>query len=313
MQSLRSIRRAARHPHGRTRVRSGVRVAVVFAALLTPAGALASMASASTTIQGVQVLARDGAFDSVNQKGVFIGCPAGKSLLSAGGHIRPNNIAGVVSPLASFQSLSQVESPKGVSVIARELPFGTTDSWRVTAAAVCATPPPGLERVQASSSFNSNNSKSVTAQCPSGKSLLGPTARVAGGSGHVIIDDLTPSPDRRSVTLAAFEDHTGTSESWSLTVGAICATGDPAGIERIVTPSADDSSEIKVVDATCSPGKRVIGVGADITGGVGNVVLSSVLPVDFPAQGVQVTARETGPSTSANWFLRGYALCAVTA
>src|SRR4051795_852727 len=70
--------------------------------------------------------------------------PAG----SAGALARGSR-GGDFSPLASFQQLVEQETLKGASALARELPFGTLNRWRVTAGAICAVAPPGREIVRA--------------------------------------------------------------------------------------------------------------------------------------------------------------------
>jgi hypothetical protein len=185
-------------------------------------------------------------------------------------------------------------------------------TWRVFANAVCADAPVGYKRVTARSALSST-AKSVSVACPAGKTVMGPAARVSGGNGHVVIDDLIPSPDRRSYSLMAFEDPTGTPDNWSVTVSATCVNSDPVGTERVVATSQDNSQSIKTVNARCSPGKRVIGVGADITGGSGSVALTAIHPSDFPNNEVGVAAEEIGGNVSQNWFVRAYALCALTA
>ena len=57
---------------------------------------------------------------------------------------------------------------------------GFTGQWSASTIAICAMPPPGLQRVAATSPRNSAN-KSVTASCPSGKRVLGTGGAVVGG------------------------------------------------------------------------------------------------------------------------------------
>ena len=51
----------------------------------------------------------------------------------------------------------------------------------MTACAVCANAPPGLELVAATSVEDEDDIKSVTARCPAGKNLLGTGGEVTGG------------------------------------------------------------------------------------------------------------------------------------
>jgi hypothetical protein len=297
------------------RLLRGAHLLAAFVALVTLAGVLTSTASAQvpTTIHGVQVMKRESPSDSVNQKGIFTACPQGTVLISPGGRI--SAFSTNFSPLASFQQLVEQETLKGASAQARELPFGTLQSWRLTASAICAAAPPGREIVRATSARNSEKTKGVSVSCPFGKTLLGPTARVNGGSGHVILDDFTPTADRKAVVLRAFEDSFGTSEDWSLTVGAICVSGDPLEVERIVADSAVNSDLIKTVNAKCSLGKTLLGVGGEISGGSGDVSFTAISPGDggVADQSVNVAAREINNGTAFNWSVRAFAICARTA
>jgi hypothetical protein len=299
------------------RLRRGAHLLAPFVALVMLAGVLTSTASAQipTTIHGVQVMKRESASDSVNQKGIFTACPQGKVLLSPGARITPFNSLGGFSPLASLQQLVEEETLRGASALGRELPFGTLDNWHLTASAICAVAPPGRAIVKATSARNSETTKGVSVSCPFGKTLLGPTARVNGGSGHVILDDFTPTADRKAVLLRAFEDSFGTNEDWSLTVGAICVSGDPLEVERIVADSAVNSDPIKTANAKCSLGKTLLGVGGEISGASGDVSFNAINPGDGGAsdQSVNVAAREINGGTAFNWSVRAFAICARTA
>ena len=57
---------------------------------------------------------------------------------------------------------------------------------------------------------------------------------------------------------------------------AICAT--PPGGLQLVTATSPTSSASKGVTATCPTGKRVLGTGADLAGGLGQVVLTTSPP-----------------------------------
>ena len=48
-----------------------------------------------------------------------------------------------------------------------------TATWAVDANAICANPPPGLQLVTAASEPDSEEFKTVTATCPTGKNLIG--------------------------------------------------------------------------------------------------------------------------------------------
>ncbi len=102
---------------------------------------------------------------------------------------------------------------------------GYAENWNVTAHAVCANPPPGLELVSAQSDPDSDFSASVPANCPSGKNLLGAGAEISGaaGPGQVLLDDIRPNAALTRVTVTAFEDESGRASDWTVTAYAFCA------------------------------------------------------------------------------------------
>lgn len=111
----------------------------------------------------------------------------------------------------------------GASATGIEDENGYTGFWTVTAHAVCADPPPGLEYVVARTEPDSDFSASVPATCPVGKNLLGTGADISSGSGEVVLDDVRPNAALTSTTGTAFEDETGQAGDWTLNVFAVCA------------------------------------------------------------------------------------------
>ena len=222
-------------------------------------------------------------------------------MLSAAGDVTPGNgdvLIDDVRPSADLQS---------VTVNAVEDETGTAADWQVSALAVCAYPPPGLERVSATSPLNSQN-KSVAATCPSGKRVLGVGADLNTFVGQVLLDDLRPDAGLTSVTANALEDETGNSTNWSVTAYAVCAAP-VQGLARVTAGSALDSTANKVVRAPCPAGKQVTGMGGDINTFNGQVVLDATFP-ELDASGSGFAAFEDDTGNPANWSLTAYAICA---
>jgi hypothetical protein len=165
---------------------------------------------------------------------------------------------------------------------------------------------PGLQTVKRSSAFNSNSPKSVTAPCPLGKRVIGTGAEINGARGQAVIDDLTPTPDLRAVTVTAYEDDDGTSANWSVSAYAICANP-PPGLQLVPSSSPSNSSD-KTLTASCPLGKRLTGIGGDVTNGRGQVVMDLVPNPELRT--VTVRGFEDQNGTTAGWSLRAYAICA---
>lgn len=165
---------------------------------------------------------------------------------------------------------------------------------------------PGYERVTAVSVSDSLNPKTVTVTCPAGKQVVGTGGFITGGFGQVVMDRIFPNGGLTSVTVRGYEDEDGTAANWSVRAYAVCGLP-PAGLELVTATSASNSLNVKDVRARCSPGKKVIGTGAQIIGGLGQVVIDELIPVPDSAS---ARAFEDGTGTTANWSVRAYAICA---
>ena len=255
--------------------------------------------SASAAITGLERVPETSPINSANNKSVTASCMAGKRVIGAGGELLGSGglVVGFVRPDATLSS---------VTVQGREDENGTTSHWTATAYAICATPPPGLERVAAASPSNPAN-KRVTATCPTGTRLLGAGAEIEGGGGQVAPNDIIPGSSLKGVTVQGLEDENGTTANWRARAYAICASP-VAGLERVSATSSNDSSG-KQVSASCPAGKQVTGAGAELGGGGGEVVLGE-FEIDPGMNDVVVRGLEDENGTASNWFVRAYAICA---
>jgi hypothetical protein len=256
--------------------------------------------SAAAVIAAPQVVSADGPSNSAN-KSMSVSCPAGKRVLGTGGWISIGNTDQVlIDRLLPSADLSSA------NLGAFEDETGTTNDWNITASAVCATPPPGLERVAATSPLNSAN-KGVTVTCPAGKQVLGTGADLNTLNGQVVLDDVRPNAALTSVTANAHEDETGNTANWSVTAYAVCANS-IAGLQRVSEPSPLDSSVPKILFTGCPGGKVLTGVGADLNTLNGQVQLSAI---NFGgAENILLEALEDETGNSASWSVTSYLVCA---
>ena len=196
----------------------------------------------------------------------------------------------------------------GATAFGAEDGNGYPENWVVIANAICATPPAGLQLVTATSPTNST-SKGVTATCPTGKRVLGTGADLAGGLGQVVLDDIAPNAGLTAVTAFGAEDGNGTSNNWTIRAFAVCANP-VAGLQRVATTSASSSAGTgKLQSAACPTGKDLLGVGGELTGGAGQVVIDELNPA-AELTTVDVFAKEDEDGQAANWSLTAYAICA---
>lgn len=182
-------------------------------------------------------------------------------------------------------------------------------NWYLHSYAICANPLAGATRVVASTVTDGTDLKSVTARCPVGTQLTGASGQITGATGNVVMDDLRPNgnpPNGVTVTGAEIDPEA----SWSATAIALCANPLP-GLERVSATSASNSSN-KSVTATCSAGKKLVGLGGEISGGSGEVVIDDYTPSEFLTSAT-VTGNEAVDLDGAypsNWTVTAYAICA---
>ena len=275
-----------------------LRILAVLALSLVWAGATA--VGASGAVVGIERTGANSPSNSQN-KAITVSCPAGKKVLSAAADVNPGNgdvLIDDVRPSADLQS---------VTANAVEDETGTAANWTVTALATCAYPPPGLERVTATSPLNSTN-KSVTATCPSGKRVLGVGADLNTFVGQVLLDDLRPDSGLTNVTVNALEDQTGNSTNWSATAYAVCANP-VQGLVRVSNTGSLDSTGNRVVTAPCPAGKQLTGAGGDINTLNGQIVLDAVFS-NPGATGAGFAAFEDDTGNPSPWSLTSYGICA---
>jgi len=227
-------------------------------------------------------------------------CPAGTVVTGGGGYLTAPN-----SPLgyAALYRMEPAWDGTGFWVGTEEI-VGFAADWRHTAIAMCAPQPPGWEIL---SSTGANQAQYVTTPtCGTGRSVIGVGGRVNGGLGQVILEDLTPSFDLKTVTVRGVAVPGATDDTWTVTAYAVCANT-PAGLERIsLTTSSSSDSQISAVKS-CPAGKALYGGGIAVNAGNGNVLLSGVniTPIDT----VRTWANEIAGGYANTWNLTAYGIC----
>jgi len=95
---------------------------------------------------------------------------------------------------------------------------------------------------------------------------------------------------------------------------ALLTVAEPAaalpGLQRVVVNTATDSTNTKRAVARCPIGTQVVGGGASIVNGVGQVLLTGYRMVDSVPDYVLVSATEDQDLYSGSWALYAYAICA---
>ncbi|HEX8104152.1 MAG TPA: hypothetical protein VF533_16150 [Solirubrobacteraceae bacterium] len=275
----------------------------VLTATMAFAGSFAATASAAVTnVERVAGSSLESSFD----KSATASCPAGKKVTGAGGAVSPGNGTVLIDQITPDPTLSSV------TVHAVEDEDGTGSSWVVTAYAICATPPPGLQRVTATSASTSD-AKSVTAACPSGKRVLGVGAEAGPGAGQILLDGLRPKLDLTGAVVNALEDETGTNIAWTVTAYAMCANAPVVGLQRVAHTDSDTSATpSQTGSAPCPAGKILVGLGGEINSLNGQMVYNALTPKsDLTGAGMTAFKDDTGSPNFQS--VTTYALCAAFA
>ncbi len=164
---------------------------------------------------GLEVVVGSSGFVTGTNKTITATCPTGKRVLGAGGS---------ASGLTSLVLQRFAPNPALTSVTARAVDHTHSGSdWEVSAYAICAKPPPGLQLVTAQSVRENEELQMVTANCPAGKNLVGTGANIDADADEVIFDDVRPNVALSSVTVTGTTPEIAFGGPWSATAHAICA------------------------------------------------------------------------------------------
>jgi hypothetical protein len=282
------------------RPRNLVQAAIVVIALAC------APAAASAAVPGLQLVDAGSGASSQN-KAAEAECPAGQDLLGVGGHVSGGENQVILDALDP--SLDSVE------VHASERQGGTNADWSVRALAICADAPVGAEVRATTFPFpdgDSSSPKTVSTAgggpCTNEHRLTGAGAEILDLEGQAVLDSILPSPDLESAAARAFEDQDGTLSDWRIRAHAICSATTLPGLERVVRTGPSNSRD-KHATARCPAGKRVVGTGGEIVGGLGQVGITYVLP-EADLTRVHVRGAEDRDGFGADWSVRAVAVCA---
>jgi hypothetical protein len=171
---------------------------------------------------------------------------------------------------------------------------------------------PGLTYVTEFTVTDSAVYKSITVNCPSGLRVIGLGYWLEGAPGSVVLDDFIPNA--ASVTVGAGEivgpgePSDGTTESWRVGATAVCAVA-PPGLEIVTAVTGTESGGVLSAEttATCPSGKSLLGAGANLNQGFGQISISSLNITGGSVNGVAVPDEDGFTGT---WSMRVYAICA---
>jgi hypothetical protein len=248
------------------------------------------------------------AFDLSPAKEVLVTCPGDSEVLGGG--------AVVIGGARRVHIVRSQPSPSqnGWLVGAQSIPGGKAGAWQLHAYVVCTYHVNidlgfigETQFVSMRSASDSEASKSVTAPCPAGSLVVSAGGRVVGGNGEVVLDDVVLDPGTQSAQSRAVEREGGSNSEWAVWAFAVCAApGSLFGYEVVELNSANNTAD-KTVVRQCPGTKRLIGLGASMTGADGHAGYTSLTP-DTAALTVESTVDPTGTPTP--FTTRAQAVCA---
>ncbi|GLI00594.1 hypothetical protein [Phytohabitans aurantiacus] len=236
-------------------------------------------------------------YNSGSPKFDTAGCPAGQIVLSGGGTITDGAGHVVLSDVILGRTT--------VTVMAYEV-TAYSGNWSVTATAVCGPEEEDVVITWATGS-GTTAAKSATVYCPAGTKLYGTGYELPGADGQVFPSAVRPDDALSRVTVKA-DAHGGYTGDWNLVAYAACAK--PAAHMRLLTArSATGPAAAKAVTTEACPGlAHVHGVGAEISGGHGDVILAAMTPSSLALTRSQAGAHAHG-RVAEDWSVTSYAIC----
>jgi hypothetical protein len=169
----------------------------------------------ATAIAGRQLIVAEGASNSTASKTSVAACPEGLRVLGAGASVsEPHQV--------TIDGMRPDPTLAFVTASAREDRTGFSGTWSVTAYAICAPPPAGLQLVQRAGPLGSNEVADVSAGCPAGRHVIGTGAEIVNGSGRVGFDDVLANFELTRTTVLATEDEAGFDGDWRPVAYSIC-------------------------------------------------------------------------------------------
>ena len=174
---------------------------------------------------------------------------------------------------------------------------------------VAATPAyaAATSREQATSANNSTATKSVTAPCPVGKSVLGGGGSISGGGGNVHFTRLNAVGGGTNGFVAAASENGNYANNWSITAYAICGTA--ANLQYLSAITASNTDNHKDAQRNCPTGSLPLHFGVQITGSIGDVIIGA-FGSTVGWNGSKVSATRAPGGSTANWALTAHVVCA---
>lgn len=259
----------------------------------------------SSPVRGLQRVVATSASDSDQAKPATVICPAGKTLLSAGGTINSPNGQILLDSIVPYDASFPFEDRDAATIWALEDGDGNASDWSVTAYGVCVA---GVRLFSTVVPPSESSFRTVWAPCPQGTESVGFGAQISEAIGRAWVSGLRTNDAIAGAETQGAPALPNPSRRWGLTSHAICRTKAPGTTLASATAPPQDSAR-KSATATCPGSTRVLGAGADIETepSYHSAILKAVVP---DAALRSVTATAVGISgVGVSWSPRAWAVC----
>jgi hypothetical protein len=202
----------------------------------------------------------------------------------------------------------------GFFVLGSEDTAGTTNSWSITAYALCAPDPGGWELIYGSTlSAPGETDVSAEADCTlnAGKKVIGAGGGVIQDGRNIVLDDVMPLNDLRGVSVELMHDETPVSPDAMYTAFAyaICINALPT--QQLVTTMTDAARGDRTAVATCPSFTELHGAGGALSGAYGEAHIDRIgISGAGGISAADIDARTDWNGTTSNWRAWAYAICA---
>jgi hypothetical protein len=176
---------------------------------------------------------------------------------------------------------------------------------------------PGLIRTTHSmTQLDSLSPKERLPECPQGTKVIGGGARVVGAAAQAIrlrtLRPVSPATGADRYEVVAEEPPGGVAGTWALEGYALCAPqGALTGYEIVSAPSEWSTGSHKEAAAGCPSGKKVLGTGASVLGGVfGRSPGLQMSRASGPLDLARAAAALEATVSTASWQVIAHAVCA---
>ncbi|MFJ2262640.1 hypothetical protein ACIOKD_30755 [Streptomyces sp. NPDC087844] len=269
----------------------------------TPPAAAASIPPGSVT-----VVAKSSPVNTLATKVPFrADCPAGQRVLGGGAF----TVGGVHAVITEMQPI-HTASGDSFEVSAAADQFGISVGWNFQVFAFCASVPAtlGVEIVSQTNAPTSGATDQTSAQCSTGKQLIGAGGKIANGNGQVdlgIATNASGSFANRSAAIAK-EDADGFAGNYTVTGYSVCARPTAFGDFQQVKTQSNTTAASQKRSLSCPSGLRLTGLAGNTA--APGTHLQEIAPLTTTAPNIASFGAQSSVPQNGPWTMETTVFCA---